>query len=175
MNSKKTETAANGSATATGVTGAPEQGKAEPKQVKAVKTAAGTSKVKGKAPAKAAKGKQGKAPAKGKSVQKGKAVKATAAKSENADGSAYRPNSSYGKLFLLLLKNKDKGINRQEFIKQGSKLIGKDLKHTAYDVAVVASPKSPKEGGGSHPSANRAADKYYVEKTEGGLLKLHLR
>lgn len=88
------------------------------------------------------------------------------------DGCPFRPTASYGKLWMLLLQYKDKGISRADFIKEGAKVIGKDVKHTSYDVAVVASPT---QNGKAHPSANRAADHYWVERTEGGLLKLHLR
>ena len=175
-------------ATANGVNGVSAIGKVETKEAKDTKAAVSAKSKSAKAPVKTSKvvkAAKGKKVAKGKSsksTKNGKAVKtvkaskpikpAKVAKIENADGCPYRPTSSYGKLWALLFKQREKGINRADFIKQGAKLIGKDEKHTAYDVAVVASPT--KEGT-AHPSANRAADHYYVERTEGGLLKLHGR
>ena len=89
----------------------------------------------------------------------------------NPDGNPYRSYSSYGKLWSILFKNKEKGISRADLIKQGMTAIGKPEKNTGFDVAVVVSPS---QDGSAHRSANKAADKYWVER-DGGLLKLHMR
>jgi hypothetical protein len=169
--SNETKETNSGSATVSAV-GATNQGAMEKKDAKATKEikSAGTSKgktSKGKPAAKTVKA--------AKSAKTGKVQKlgkSSAAKIKNTDGCPYRPTSSYGKLWALLFKHREKGISRANFVKQGAKVIGKDEKHTAYDVAVVASPT---KDGAAHPSANRAADSYWVERTEGGLMKLHRR
>ena len=92
-------------------------------------------------------------------------------KSENPNGNPYRAYSSYGKLWEILFKNKDKGISRADLIKAGMTAIGKPERNTGFDVAVVVSPS---QDGSAHRSANKAADKYWVER-DGGLLKLHMR
>jgi hypothetical protein len=139
---------------------------------KADKAAKGKNGKNGKVPAKGVKAVKSVKPAKtGKTGKTGKTINAKA-KLEVTDGCPYRPTSAYGKLFTLLLKYKEKGISRADFVKEGAKVTGKPEKNTGYDVAVVVSPT---QDGKAHPSANRAADHYWVERTEGGLLKLHRR
>lgn len=103
-----------------------------------------------------------------KGSSKGKTDKPMA----TTDACPFRPTASYGKLWALLHKHREKGISRANFIKEGVRVTAKPIKNVGYDVAVVASPTID---GKAHPSANRAADHYWVERTEGGLLKLHLR
>lgn len=188
MNETKNNTTVNGvnGVAATGTMGTAEH--KDTKETKATGTATGKASKIAKSKKNGKHGKASKAKSAKQGKKKGKAVKATAktaktgkplvskttkpAKIENADGCPFRPTSSYGKLWSFLLKHREKGISRADFIKQGAKLIGKDEKHTSYDVAVVASPT---KDGAAHPSANRAADHYFVERTEGGLLKLHRR
>ena len=106
-----------------------------------------------------------------KTVKSDKATNTDKSDNSNPDGNPYRSYSSYGKLWSLLFKNKDKGISRADLIKQGMTAIGKPEKNTGFDVAVVVSPS---QDGSAHRSANKAADKYWVER-DGGLLKLHMR
>ena len=107
-----------------------------------------------------------------KTVKGSKSAKpAKSDKPDNPNGNPYRSYSSYGKLWEILFKNKDKGISRAELIKAGMTAIGKPERNTGFDVAVVVSPS---EDGSAHRSANKAADKYWVER-DGGLLKLHMR
>ena len=122
-----------------------------------------------KAPAKTgkAKGKNGKAPANAKA----KATAKPAPKTPATKDSPYRPTSSYGKIFAIL-KAHPQGMTRTDLVKAGVKATGKPEKNVGYDVAVVASPS---EDGTAHPCANRAADRYWVEKRDGGLLRIHLR
>jgi hypothetical protein len=90
----------------------------------------------------------------------------------DSSGKCYRPTSSYGKLFALLLQHKEKGIRRSDLVKEGMKVCQKPEKNILFDVAVVVSPA---KDGSAHRSANNAADHYWVERLEDGLLKLHLR
>lgn len=164
---------------------------AEPKPVKV--TAPKAPKAKASKPkAATGKGKSAKAPAKVKkpaqSKGKGKATtktaKPTKAKASKPakqvkgagiaipDISPYRKSSAYAALWAILYNHRDIGIRRDELVKEGVRITGKTEPRVKFDTAVVASPS---KDGSAHPSANRAANSYWVERIGDGLLKLHLR
>ena len=113
------------------------------KAAKAVKPVKPVKAAKAAKPAKAAKA--------AKVSKAGKPINAKVA-GEVTDGNPYRPTSAYGMLWALLLKHREKGISRADFIKEGSEITGKPEKNTGYDAAVVLSPT---QEGKAHPSANR--------------------
>ena len=83
----------------------------------------------------------------------------------------YRPLSTYHTIYEILKAHRN-GITRQELIKLTAKKTGKDLKKAGYLVQVVVSPDAD---GRAHKSADLAADFYWVEKMDGGCLRLHGR
>jgi len=57
----------------------------------------------------------------------------------------FRLNSSYGKVFDCFASFKN-GVRRDELLTKVSEAIGKDLKHSAYDAAVIISAKDSNTG-----------------------------
>ena len=140
----------------------------------ATKRSSATKKIAKKATAKT------KAPAK-KSTTKAKPKKKAASKQKASHKSAatphnvevpFRKNGAYAAVFSILYAHKDKGITRKQLVEDAVKATGKDEKRSRFDIAVVTSPS---KDGKAHRSANRAADSYWVEKSDGGNLKLHMR
>lgn len=84
----------------------------------------------------------------------------------------YREGSAYATAFDVLAAAEEKGIIRKDLVAETARLTGKPEKNAYFDVTVVLSPR---ETGEAHRSANRAADVYWVEKTDGGNVKLRLR
>ena len=116
-------------------------------------------------------------PKKNTTVKQGGAQKGAVKlhKGEVPEVSPFRSNSAYSVVFSILYAHKDKGITRKDLIREAARMTGKEERLVSYDASVVTSVKSPDEGGRAHPSVNRAADKYWVEKADGGNLKLHMR
>lgn len=84
----------------------------------------------------------------------------------------YRPSSSYAAVFAVLYEHRQSGITRAELLQKVMKITGKPERNCHFDISVVTSPS---QDGSAHKSANRAADKYWTDKGEGGSLKLHVR
>jgi len=84
----------------------------------------------------------------------------------------YREGSAYATAYDILADAGEKGIVRKDLVAEAARLTGKDERRAYYDVTVVLSPR---ETGEAHRSANRAADAYWVEKADGGNVKLRLR
>ena len=86
----------------------------------------------------------------------------------------FRPTSKYAAVWLALYKHRKNGIARKALIEEvtSARKDFADPKTCDFAVTVVASPT---KDGDAHKSASRAADIYWVEKAEGGNLKLHLR
>jgi hypothetical protein len=86
----------------------------------------------------------------------------------------FRSTSKYAAVWLALWRSRKTGITRKALIEEvttASKDFA-DPKTANFAVTVVTSPS---EDGKAHRSASRAGDAYWVEKSEGGNLKLHLR
>lgn len=88
------------------------------------------------------------------------------------DNCPFRPGSAYRVIWTVLHEAGSKGITLDALVKQASKLNRKSEKKSRWDVAVVASAK---KSGEAHRSANKAADCYWVEKKDGGWMRLHMR
>jgi hypothetical protein len=82
----------------------------------------------------------------------------------------FRDGSCYAILWGILFDNPT-GITREALIREGVQRTGKDSKLVGFSVGVVLSPRIE---GNAHPSVNRAADYYYVERI-GDVYRLHLR
>jgi hypothetical protein len=108
-----------------------------------------------------------------KKVGKPSAAKASGTASLKVpDVCPFRESSAYGKVWTVLYNNREKGITRTRLVEEAVKVTGKPPKNAMYDIAVVTSPD---KDGKAHRSANKAANHYYVEKSEGGRLKLVMR
>ncbi len=151
----------------------------EPKPAKPAKPAKAkvAKKAKGKPnKAKAATGKAKKAKGPAKAKKPAKASKqpkpSKGAGIAVPNNSPFRATSSYGKLWSVLFDHRDKGIRKEELVKEGIRIVGKPQRNILFDVSVVISPS---KDGSAHRSANKAANSYWVERIGDGLLKLHLR
>ena len=92
--------------------------------------------------------------------------------SPRAAANPYREGSSYGLVFDLLYANRKTGITRAKLLALLKKTSRKKEKLLGYDISVCVSPSPPPDSS-AHRSAK--ADAYYVDKTDGGFLKLHMR
>ena len=114
----------------------------------------------------------------GKAGKAGKAAKAPkpppagkpAAYSRH-ESNPFREGSAYGACFDILAAH-PQGIGRTKLVEELARVTGKDKQKSYFDVTVVASSR---KDGRSHRCISRAADGYYVERTDGGLLRLRLR
>lgn len=86
----------------------------------------------------------------------------------------FRSTSKYAAVWLALWRSRQTGVTRKALIEEITSINKNfaDPKTANFAVTVVTSPS---EDGKSHRSASRAGDAYWVEKSEGGNLKLHLR
>ena len=86
----------------------------------------------------------------------------------------FRASSKYAAIWKTLYRHRKTGIARKALIGEitASDKRFSDAKTADYAVTVVASPT---RDGGAHRSADRAGDVYWVEKSDGGHLQLHLR
>ncbi len=84
----------------------------------------------------------------------------------------YREGSAYAAAYDVLADAGEKGIVRKDLVAEVARLTGKPEKNAYYDCVVVCSPA---EDGRAHRSASTAADAYWVEKADGGNVKLRLR
>ena len=89
-----------------------------------------------------------------------------------AESNPYRPGSAYAAAYDVLFAAGDKGIPRQDLVKEVARLTGKTEQRAYYDCVVVCSPT---KDGKAHRSADKAADVYWVEKSDGGNVRIRLR
>ena len=85
-----------------------------------------------------------------------------------------REGTKYRAIWLALWKHRQTGVTRKVLVEEITSSDKKfaDPKTADFAITVVASPN---EAGGAHRSANKQADVYWVQKGDGGNLKLHLR
>ncbi len=84
----------------------------------------------------------------------------------------YREGSAYAVAYDVLAAAGDKGILRKDLVAETARVTGKEERRAYYDCVVVCSPA---ESGKAHRSASVAADAYWVEKADGGNVRLRLR
>jgi hypothetical protein len=84
----------------------------------------------------------------------------------------FRPDSSYATVFSVLYAHREKGMTRDNLLSELQRISTKKEALLKFDISVVTSPS---HDGTAHRSANKAANSYYVEKGEGGNLKLVMR
>jgi hypothetical protein len=86
----------------------------------------------------------------------------------------FRGSSKYAAIWMALYRHRKTGVTRKALVEEitASDKRFADPKTADYAVTVVASPT---RDGGAHRSADRAGDVYWVEKSDGGHLQLHLR
>ena len=85
----------------------------------------------------------------------------------------FRMGSKYSAIWLSLWRHRKNGVTRKALVEEitADKKMS-DPKTADFAVTVVASPT---EDGRANRSADKAGDVYWVEKSDGGNLKLHLR
>lgn len=88
-----------------------------------------------------------------------------------AEHNPFREGSAYAAAYDVLAAHPD-GVERSKLVSEVARVAGKDGKRAYYDVTVVASSR---KDGRSHKCVQKAADGYFVERTNGGWLKLVLR
>lgn len=149
---------------------------AEPKPAKAHAPKAKSKQA--KKPAAKAKAKKAKTSAKAKATKPAKQAKASkAAKAKPAKlvkagkfprhpKNPFREGSAYGHIFDGFVR-KDNGLRRDELLQLAMDATGKDVKHAAYDLAVIRSAKESNTGP-RHPSC---AEGFWV-KREGDCFTL---
>jgi hypothetical protein len=71
----------------------------------------------------------------------------------------FRMNSSYGKVFDCFASFKN-GVRRDELLTKVAEAVGKDLKHAAYDLAVILSAKDSNTG----PRHRSCAEGFWVRR-----------
>jgi hypothetical protein len=122
----------------------------------------------------AGKGKKAKAPAKAKAKKPAKQVKAKSAKTLKAKPAKvvkagkfprhpknpFREGSAYGQIFDAFVLHGKSGIRRDELLQLAMDATGKDVKHAAYDLAVIRSAKESNNGP-RHPSC---AEGFWVKR-----------
>ena len=86
----------------------------------------------------------------------------------------FREGSKYSAIWLALWRHRKTGVHRKALVEEITSSDPKmsDPKTCEYAITVVASPTI---AGTANRSADTGADVYWVEKGEGGFLKLHLR
>lgn len=95
------------------------------------------------------------------------------------ESNPFRASSSYGACYDILLAH-PQGIGRAKLVEELARATGKERRKCYFDVTTVCSSRAGASEGGdgdgrSHRCIARAADSYYVERGEGGLLRLRLR
>lgn len=76
----------------------------------------------------------------------------------------FRLNSSYGKVFDCFASFKN-GVRRDELLTKVAEAVGKDLKHAAYDLAVILSAKESNVG----PRHRSCAEGFWVRRENDNL------
>ncbi|MFC1451897.1 hypothetical protein ACFLSJ_00970 [Verrucomicrobiota bacterium] len=88
-----------------------------------------------------------------------------------AEHNPFREGSAYATAYDVLAAHPD-AVERSTLVSETARVTGKDLRKAYFDVTVVASSR---KDGRSHRCIAKAADGYFVERTNGGWLKLVLR
>jgi hypothetical protein len=104
--------------------------------------------------------------------ESGNVKKPAAGTYPRSESNPFRDGSSYACAYDVLSAAGASGIERSKLVAEVARLAGKALRKAYFDVTVVASSR---KDGGSHKCISRAADRFYVDRTEGGWLKLVLR
>ena len=102
----------------------------------------------------------------GKSGKVAKPRKPKVHQSEEAESTPYRKGSAYSKVYQILAEHPD-GISRADLIREAARRCKKPATRSAFDVAVVVSPRESCTG----PRHRSARDGYYV-KVEGSCYTL---
>jgi len=76
----------------------------------------------------------------------------------------FRMNSSYGRVFDSFASFKN-GVRRDELLTKVAEAVGKDLKHAAYDLAVILSAKESNTG----PRHRSCAEGFWVRRENDNL------
>ena len=87
-------------------------------------------------------------------------------KPEEPASTPYRKGSAYSKVYQILMEHPD-GISRADLIREAARRCKKPASRSAFDVAVVVSPRESCTG----PRHRSARDGYFLE-VEGSCLKL---
>ena len=85
---------------------------------------------------------------------------------EEAESTPYRKGSAYSKVYQILAEHPN-GISRADLIREAARRCKKPASRSAFDVAVVVSPRESCTG----PRHRSARDGYFLE-VEGSCLKL---
>lgn len=101
-----------------------------------------------------------------KSGKGAKSGKSRVHQPEEAESTPYRKGSAYSKVYQILAEHPD-GISRADLIREAARRCKKPASRSAFDVAVVVSPRESCTG----PRHRSARDKYYV-KVEGSCYTL---
>ena len=113
---------------------------------------------------------EGKSPAtlrtSGKSDKVAKSRKPRVHQPEEAESTPYRKGSAYSKVYQILAEHPN-GISRADLIREAARRCKKTASRSAFDVAVVVSPRESCTG----PRHRSARDGYFLE-VEGSCLKL---
>ena len=88
-----------------------------------------------------------------------------------ASSNPFEAGSAYATCYDLLAAH-PQGIKRPKLVKNLARLTGKDAIHAFFDTSTVTSAA---KDGRSHPHVKQAVGIYYVERLEGGELKLVVR
>ena len=105
-------------------------------------------------------------PKSGKSETTAKPRKPKVHQSEEAESTPYRKGSAYSKVYQILTEHPD-GISRADLIREAARRCKKPASRSAFDVAVVVSPRESCTG----PRHRSARDGYFV-KVEGSCYTL---
>ena len=105
-------------------------------------------------------------PKSGKSEKVAKSWKPRVHHPEEAESTPYRKGSAYSKVYQILAEHPD-GISRADLIREAARRCKKPASRSAFDVAVVVSPRESCTG----PRHRSARDGYYLE-VEGSCLRL---
>ena len=105
-------------------------------------------------------------PKSGKSEKVAKSRKPRVHHPEEAESTPYRKGSAYSKVYQILAEHPD-GISRADLIREAARRCKKPASRSAFDVAVVVSPRESCTG----PRHRSARDGYYLE-VEGSCLRL---
>ena len=105
-------------------------------------------------------------PKSGKTGKGAKSGKSRVHQPEEAESTPYRKGSAYSKVYQILAEHPN-GISRADLIREAARRCKKPASRSAFDVAVVVSPRESCTG----PRHRSARDGYFLE-VEGSCLKL---
>ena len=88
---------------------------------------------------------------------------------EEAESTPYRKGSAYSRIYQILMEHPD-GISRADLIREAARRCKKPASRSAFDVAVVVSPRESCTG----PRHRSARESYFV-KVEGSCFTLRTK